>query len=237
MQIIESFDVSNFKVIVMPRAVCGSLSDVVMNRKIPNPHAHSILLFRMLESLQCLHGMSILHGDIKPENFVLKDDNYENPCPQLIDFGHACYIKDHCTCNLMTFTYSAPEVLHGMPHSFPSDIWALGLTFYFIITQREVMHLKEINEMQFDAEHLKLDFSDRIWEELPHLPELIRDMTHPLPENRVKVEEALYSEFFMHILGKDWISHEFQSVIPSTANRSVDDALDSWDTSFEVGGS
>jgi serine/threonine protein kinase len=48
---------------------------------------------QVLEGLQYLHSLKILHSDLKPENILLK--SISNCEIKIIDFGSSCYIFDH----------------------------------------------------------------------------------------------------------------------------------------------
>ncbi len=47
----------------------------------------------MLEALEYIHSLKLIHCDIKPENILIK--SYSNALFKLIDFGSSCYIHDH----------------------------------------------------------------------------------------------------------------------------------------------
>jgi serine/threonine protein kinase len=103
---------------------------------------------QILAALLCLREMGLIHGDIKPENVVLKD--LHKATVKLIDFG-SC-IKDdrleseecdaqprsgsgqftslrHCIgsgCYIQSRYYRAPEVSLGLPFDAAIDVWSLG---------------------------------------------------------------------------------------------------------------
>uniref|UniRef100_A0A7S2W9U9 Protein kinase domain-containing protein n=1 Tax=Rhizochromulina marina TaxID=1034831 RepID=A0A7S2W9U9_9STRA len=95
---------------------------------------------QMLEAIAFLHSMKLIHTDLKPENVLLVDARYrvqqvgrkevripERTQIKLIDFGCATYDDDEHKSELIaTRQYRAPEVIMGLPWSFPSDIWSIG---------------------------------------------------------------------------------------------------------------
>ncbi|KAH0792014.1 Pkinase-domain-containing protein [Histomonas meleagridis] len=195
----------------MPRARC-SLLDI----KISNPLAIAKIMFRTLEGIEYLHSMSILHGDIKPGNIVLKINDFDDPQPKIIDFGHANKLNsiDHlCRCHAMTYTYSSPELLSLQPHGLESDIWSLGATFFYLITKKELLVLKKIEEMRKDAANIRLSFQEKEWKNYPFsLRALISQMLNKDPNKRPRAEQCLTHQFFIEFLGKEWILREQERI-------------------------
>jgi serine/threonine protein kinase len=72
-----------------------------------------------------LHGLGILHRDLKPDNFLLNDENI----PVLIDFECACFESSINPAPLETPEYSAPEGSYDRK----SDIWSLGMSLFQIL--------------------------------------------------------------------------------------------------------
>ncbi len=78
----------------------------------------------MLESLEYIHSLNLIHCDIKPENIMIK--SYSNSLFKLIDFGSSCYIHDHLSPYVQSRFYRAPEVILGCKYDYKIDLWSLG---------------------------------------------------------------------------------------------------------------
>jgi len=99
------------------------------------------LLEQMAEGLAVIHGKRHMHRDIKPENVFLRKagETLDALIPKLGDFGEsrdvissegvACYTKCKGT-NL----YMAPEVHEEEPYGTSSDVWALGIILYEMLS-------------------------------------------------------------------------------------------------------
>ena len=93
---------------------------------------------QMLEAVHAIHEQRVIHGDLKPANFLCVQG-----CLKLIDFGIAKQHNDE-TVNIArenavgTLNYMSPEAIVGAQanagSSFkvgrPSDVWSLGCILY-----------------------------------------------------------------------------------------------------------
>jgi serine/threonine-protein kinase len=96
------------------------------------------LLTQVCEAVRHLHRHSILHRDLKPANVLVDADGR----PRLIDFGIARALDladddvEQTITGLerMTPAYASPEQLRGEPLSLASDVYALGVMAYRLLT-------------------------------------------------------------------------------------------------------
>jgi len=81
----------------------------------------------LLEALDHIHSVGILHRDVKPANIIITPDG----TAKLIDFGIALPrdATDLTSTGLILGTerYAAPEVMEGRPASERSDLYSLGV--------------------------------------------------------------------------------------------------------------
>jgi serine/threonine protein phosphatase PrpC len=88
---------------------------------------------RLLRAVGLLHRRQILHRDIKPENLHWGDDGEL----RLLDFGLAYCpgLSEDAPSTLPgTPSYIAPEAFRGDPPSAQQDLYAVGVTLYFLLT-------------------------------------------------------------------------------------------------------
>jgi Tol biopolymer transport system component len=108
------------------REVCG--------RPLPVPEVLKIGL-RIAEALAAAHANGTIHGDIKPENILLRPDQYV----KLLDFGLARKITAEeiglgIVPRLGTLRYMSPEQARGETLTPASDIFSFGLVLYELLT-------------------------------------------------------------------------------------------------------
>jgi dual specificity tyrosine-phosphorylation-regulated kinase 2/3/4 len=79
---------------------------------------------QILNALNFIHDMSLIHCDLKPENILIK--SYSKSEVKVIDFGSSCFIHDHLSSYVQSRSYRAPEVILGCKYDYKIDIWSLG---------------------------------------------------------------------------------------------------------------
>jgi hypothetical protein len=110
----------------------GSLKERIAEGPIP-PMQVVTIVHHLAEALAEAHAHRILHRDIKPANVMLD----ERGTPRLVDFGLAKSGDMGLTRTgqtLGTLHYMAPELLQGLPASPGTDLWALSVLLYEMLT-------------------------------------------------------------------------------------------------------
>lgn len=91
----------------------------------------------LFQALVGLHERGVVHGDLKPHNILINSEGKIKLC----DFGSAVLLNDEEENFFVggTTAYTPPEALSADPkqeHSYKRDVYAAGLTSYFMITGR-----------------------------------------------------------------------------------------------------
>ncbi|MEW6304374.1 MAG: protein phosphatase 2C domain-containing protein [Verrucomicrobiota bacterium] len=86
----------------------------------------------LLSAAQFLLQLDLVHGDIKPENILVRRDGGRVEF-RLIDFGSVGEIFS-VTSRAGTPSYLAPERFNGVAISERTEIFALGVTLYYALT-------------------------------------------------------------------------------------------------------
>ncbi len=91
------------------------------------------ILWQVADAVRAIHGRAILHGDIKSENiFVLGGAGPRRV--KLLDFGLSRPDRSGIGGVDGTPEYLAPERVRGEPASVASDVYALGVVAYELLT-------------------------------------------------------------------------------------------------------
>ncbi|MEO8393034.1 MAG: AAA family ATPase [Chloroflexota bacterium] len=128
----------------------------------------------MLQALAYLHQRGIIHHDLKPNNVMVVNDQVK-----LLDFGLAL-AREHLSNNDATGTlyYMAPELLAGSSASIASDLYAVGVIIYELLT----------GTVPFDSTSNKYA--------------LMYKIVRSLPDDKL-IADSILRDVIMHLLQKD----------------------------------
>ena len=203
----KGFDDQGFRVIIMPRIMNGDLQTWIKQGKIRTLTQASKIMYRLCVAIEFLHRQHILHGDIKCANVLMTGEDH----PLLIDFGFSVVLKEneHCNCKLGTGSHAAPELLMCKPHSYPSDIWSLGVSFFLLLKGQLPFPDESIEYLRIATvtKHPML-FGGLFDDGPPELRILIKSMLAVDPDLRPTAKRILSDPFFVKVLGKEWIAQE-----------------------------
>ena len=134
------------------------------------------LIGQLAAALSAAHAAGIIHRDVKPDNVMVN----EARAAKLADFGLARIFAGDAThpATRMAGTpaYMAPELFRGEPASVASDVYALGVTYFSLLT----------GNLPFAAESLAEL-------ETKHSAEPAPGLDMPLPHAGAEAEELIHS--------------------------------------------
>jgi eukaryotic-like serine/threonine-protein kinase len=112
----------------------ATLADVLKSKKTIDEVSAVRLTLPLLDALEYSHNRGVIHRDIKPGNIMLDAQGR----PYLMDFGIAksmgSLLKTQTGCFLGTPVYVSPEQAAGESIDCRSDIYAIGVTLYEMLT-------------------------------------------------------------------------------------------------------
>ncbi len=139
-----------YRFLVMELIEGRPLHEVFAGGRILDFRQAASLLEQLARGVACLHEQGILHRDIKPGNILIDAAGR----PRLTDYGLATpWPSDAIDPELPvpivgTPAFMAPEQVAGQGHQFgpPLDIWALGATFFWMLTGHHPFQRPQVAE-------------------------------------------------------------------------------------------
>lgn len=218
LRIENTFLYNQYICIVTPYAPVGSLHRLIRTQYssgLPEDTA-KIMMRQMLEALNYLHEINIMHRDIKADNFLVYDSDLNNPQISLSDFGFAKVFQANEKFEeyIGTPEFAAPEMFTRTPYDQSVDIWSLGITLFVMLagnyptpsyrTLPKDCTFKIVNGLLNYNLLKKLEIS-------PDAIDLIQQMCQVNPENRISAKNAL---------NHPWIASTFKQT--DTENDIID---------------
>lgn len=136
--IIKVYDygqIDNLPFIVNEFVKDQTLRDVLDYKRNLSVGEACLIMLQVCDAVIYLHNRKIIHRDLKPANIFYGADG----SVKIGDFGISIVLNSTMNVNennkvVGTAQYLAPEIIKGDKPSFQSDIYALGITFYEIVT-------------------------------------------------------------------------------------------------------
>jgi serine/threonine protein kinase len=149
---------------------------------------HAAMIGRSLcRSLAAVHRMKLLHRDIKPRNVIVSDDDRF----VLVDFGLGTHLGAADFDSAGTLHYMAPERLERNPATPSSDIYALGVLLFYLVSgeypvaalsAEDVLNALRTGRRQHLADYVQVP---------PTLESIIERAISPDPETRFRSAGAM----------------------------------------------
>lgn len=116
--------------------VLQELLDYAPAKKLPIWQAHGYFI-QLLNGLEYLHNLRVIHKDIKPGNLLLTTGGIL----KITDFGVSEQLDifvtdDYCEHSQGSPAFQPPEIAMGLDrfHGFKVDVWASGITLFNMTT-------------------------------------------------------------------------------------------------------
>lgn len=197
----------------------GSLKEKIEHGSMPVDEVLDIAI-QIARGLAKAHAKGIVHRDIKPANILVTEDGVV----KIVDFGLAklagrtMLTKEGRTMG--TIAYMSPEQARGEPVDQRTDIWALGVVLYEMVTgelpfksdYEQAVIYSIINEEPRAISEIRNDLP-------PELAQAIEKSMNKQPDNRYRTMEELLDEMqsLRSRLEEAEATHEAEKNNPSIA--------------------
>ncbi|KAM9999879.1 hypothetical protein ACTFIZ_008345 [Dictyostelium cf. discoideum] len=125
--------------IVTEYAKEGSLGSLIHDSKIKFSFIQKVkFMLDAAKGFTFLHANEIIHGDIKPDNFLVFSKEINEPCVKICDFGNSQELSEkESKSNLdSTMNYLSNEVFDGEGYQKSADVYAFGISLYEVMVEK-----------------------------------------------------------------------------------------------------
>lgn len=155
---------------------------VTLEARRPDNLLQTVRLFQIVaEGLTAMHQANFLHCDIKPNNIILTGDHDG----KIIDFGQACPVGTTKNRIQGTPDYIAPEQVLRLALTPQTDVFNLGATMYWVLTEHHVPTLIPRKSDQTAVAKPKTEFKPPI-ERNPQVPASLNALVVSCVETELK---------------------------------------------------
>lgn len=189
------FDAQDVLIIVMELMRGGELYEKIVEQKLFSEKDASILMRQVMEALDYLHGIGVVHRDLKLENMLLVEKGKLEM--KLADFGLSkLYQGQALQTACGTPFYVAPDILMGTGYGPGVDMWAAGVLLYVMLSGRLPFHADNDPELFRLILEGKLVFKSPQFDTVSkEAQDLIKHLLIVDPKKRYTAKQALEHPF------------------------------------------
>lgn len=177
----------------------------------------------ILQGLDAAHSAGIVHRDLKPENILMADDGRI----KIADFGLA-RAASHDTQTgqalLGTVAYLSPELVTGAPADVRSDLYALGIMVFEMVTGRQPFTGDQAVTIAYQHANASVPAPSTMNPQVPsEIDELVRWCTERSPDDRPPHARALldYVKSVEHTMKQRLIADQPTQAMPTLEHTKV----------------
>lgn len=169
---------------IVMELVPGRTVRQVLDTQTPSiSHVIDIVL-QVAQAMQEAHAAGLVHGDLKPSNLMQEPSGIV----RILDFGLAIQADRDATTSLVqsdpqgTIAYMAPEILTGATLRPSSDIYALGVILYELLTGARPF--ANLSGLALAAAVIQSNSDQWPWPD--HLPQILRQLVRAMTARQVE---------------------------------------------------
>lgn len=205
----EVYDEGQKAILVTELLKGGELLDRIYAQGTIQEKEASIILTKLVQTIDYLHDQSVVHRDLKPSNILYADKTYSVNALRIADFGFAKQLTAE-NGMLMTPCYTAnfvaPEVLKKQGYDKACDIWSLGVLLYTMLCGSPPFATAATDRPDDILARITagpVQFTHSVWTEISkEAKELIMGMLHMEPAKRLSAKDILNHAWLRTATGK-----------------------------------
>jgi serine/threonine-protein kinase len=208
----EYLHLNTYHYMILELMDAGSVEHIVRTTGPIEPRYALPIIYQVVRGLECAHSFGYIHRDIKPNNILLNKAGQA----KITDFGIAKVIGGETFTQkgfvLGTALYMAPEYLSQGIVTPQTDIYALGVTLFEMVTNRKPF------EFERDDEPL-VSFAKRVCAGEPAAPSSFR----PIPPALERIiMRALARDTKRRYRSMDRLAADLCKAFPDLVERAIE---------------
>lgn len=163
---------------------------------------------QMLEGLEFIHSIFIIHADLKPENVMVT--NLKENRIKLIDFGSSIIngTNKHTHFYIVSRYYRAPELVYKNQFDERIDIWSVGCILYELIVFKPLFYSRNtemlkmlMTSLSYERKFIKYIQTNKLFDSLPimeqmYLADVLYNMLEYDFKKRYSAKQCLTLPYF-----------------------------------------
>ncbi|CAH1402471.1 unnamed protein product [Nezara viridula] len=211
------FDDPNFVYIILELCRKRSMMELHKRRKALSEPEVRYYMKQILEGVVYLHGLQIIHRDLKLGNLFLNDDLEV----KIGDFGLAAKIeyngqRKKTLCG--TPNYIAPEILTKQGHSYEVDVWSIGCIMYTLLVGKPPFETNSLRETYAKITRCEYTLPSSLNAAAAYM---LNKMLQPDPSKRPTVRQLQEMEFMKTGYCPDKLPPSCLTMLPRFDNVEV----------------
>lgn len=182
------------------------------------------LLEEICKALDAIHREHVVHRDIKPKNIIISRDGKV----KITDFGIACFDSTDLSKQYEVIgsgPYMAPEIWSGLAPRPQTDLYALGVMFYFLYTSAMPFSGESSSDLMVDHLRGLKQAPIEINKDMPAwmnrlIIDLLKDDLYLRPRSAVEVIERIHESLSLE---RQAMHQIFDELPPVSAFEQTED--------------
>ncbi|KAD4586493.1 hypothetical protein R6Q59_035190 [Mikania micrantha] len=171
----------------------GELFDRIVSQERYSEAEAAKVVQQIASGLAALHRANVIHRDLKPENCLFLDKSKDSPL-KIMDFGLSSVeeFTDPVVGLFGSIDYVSPEALSQQKITSKSDMWALGVILYILLSGYPPFSAQSHLQKQRMIMNGNFSFFDKTWKKISRsAKDLISSLLNVDPQKRPTADEIL----------------------------------------------
>ncbi|PAA53734.1 hypothetical protein BOX15_Mlig019665g1 [Macrostomum lignano] len=212
-QLLEVMETEHSYYLVQELCHGGDFMSYLMKRRRLTEYETRKYIRQIVQAVNYMHSLGILHRDLKIENLLLtKDHNV-----RIIDFGlsnmvsavpneNGGIVTQLCRTQCGSPAYAAPEVLAKKPYGTAVDVWSIGVNMFAMLSGNLPFIVKPFSIKALYQKMMKQEFNPLPKTLSASCRDLLLRLLNPQPETRIRLKD---------VMSHPWLNENSSSLRPS----------------------